>query len=145
MRVALDTNVLVYAEGVNGKDMKNKAVALLSALPASAVLVPTQVFAELYNVLVRKGKQSLTAAEESVIQWRNQYSCIDTSASVLDASLELATNHQFTIWDGIVLASAAQGGCRLLLSEDLHDGFSWRGVTVANPFLDSRHPLLPSF
>jgi predicted nucleic acid-binding protein len=145
LRVALDTNVLVYAEGINGNNVKNKAVALLSALPVSAVAVPTQVLAELYNILVRRGKQSRTAAEDSVIEWRNQYSCIDTSAPVLDVSLELATNHQFTIWDGIVLAAAAEGGCRLLLSEDLHDGFSWRGVTVANPFSDSRHPLLPNF
>ena len=31
---------------------------------------------------------------------------------------------------------------RLLLSEDLQDGFTWRGVTVANPFSASPHPLL---
>jgi hypothetical protein len=27
-------------------------------------------------------------------------------------------------------------------SEDLKDGFSWRGVTVVNPFAAMRHPLL---
>jgi predicted nucleic acid-binding protein len=41
-----------------------------------------------------------------------------------------------------MLAVAAEGSCRLLLSEDLQDGFSWRGVTVANPFAAVRHPLL---
>jgi predicted nucleic acid-binding protein len=30
----------------------------------------------------------------------------------------------------------------LLLSEDLQDGFTWRGVTVANPFGAAKRPLL---
>jgi predicted nucleic acid-binding protein len=41
-----------------------------------------------------------------------------------------------------MLAAAADAGCRLLLSEDLQEGFTWRGVTVVNPFADTRHPLL---
>ena len=36
----------------------------------------------------------------------------------------------------------AEVGCRLLLSEYMQDGFSWRGVTVVNPFAAIRHPLL---
>jgi len=32
--------------------------------------------------------------------------------------------------DTVILAGAAQAGCRLLLSEDVQDGFTWRGVTV---------------
>jgi hypothetical protein len=35
-----------------------------------------------------------------------------------------------------------RGGFRLLLSEDLQDGFTWRGVTVTNPFAAALHPLL---
>ena len=42
----------------------------------------------------------------------------------------------------VVLASAAEGGCRLLLSEDLQNGLTWSGVTVANPFLKEKHELL---
>jgi hypothetical protein len=30
----------------------------------------------------------------------------------------------------------------LLLSEDLQEGFTWRGVTVTNPFASALHPLL---
>jgi predicted nucleic acid-binding protein len=41
-----------------------------------------------------------------------------------------------------MLAAAAQAQCRLFLSEDLQDGFIWRGMTVANPFAPERHPLL---
>jgi predicted nucleic acid-binding protein len=41
-----------------------------------------------------------------------------------------------------VLAAAAEAGCRLLLSEDLQDGFTWQGVTVTNPFAPTLHPIL---
>ena len=40
------------------------------------------------------------------------------------------------------LAAAAEAGCRLLLSEDLQDGFTWSGVTVVNPFAEKKHELL---
>jgi hypothetical protein len=29
-----------------------------------------------------------------------------------------------------------------MIVEDLQDGFTWGGVTVANPFASPRHPLL---
>ena len=58
------------------------------------------------------------------------------------AATDLAVAHQLGIWDAIVLSAAADAGCRLLLSEDLQDGFTWRGVTVANPFATPRNPLL---
>jgi len=46
------------------------------------------------------------------------------------------------VWDALILSVAAENRCRLLLSEDLQDGFTWRGVTVANPFAMPLHPLL---
>jgi predicted nucleic acid-binding protein len=54
----------------------------------------------------------------------------------------LAIDHKLGIWDAVILSAAAQAECRLLLSENLQDGFTWNGTTVTNPFLSSRHPLL---
>ena len=64
--------------------------------------------------------------------------------NVMVAALDLATDHQLAIWDAVIISAASQAGCRLLLSEDLHDGFSWGGVTVVNPFASPRHELLES-
>jgi predicted nucleic acid-binding protein len=50
--------------------------------------------------------------------------------------------HQLAFWDAIVLSAAADANCRVLLSEDLQDGFTWSGVTVVNPFAATPHPLL---
>jgi hypothetical protein len=42
-----------------------------------------------------------------------------------------------TDWRKFFIATA-KVGCRLLLSEDLQEGFPWRGVTVTNPFAQTR-------
>ena len=58
------------------------------------------------------------------------------------AATDLAAEHDLSIWDAVILTAAADTGCRLLLSEGIEDGFAWRGLTVANPFGDARHPPL---
>jgi predicted nucleic acid-binding protein len=58
------------------------------------------------------------------------------------AAADLAADHRLTIWDSVVLSAAAESGCRLLLTEDLQEGFTWKGVTVANPFAHPKHELL---
>jgi predicted nucleic acid-binding protein len=66
----------------------------------------------------------------------------ETSASVIVNATDLASDHGLTIWDSVVLAASAEAECRLLLSEDLQEGFTWRGVTVTNPFAAALHPIL---
>jgi len=58
------------------------------------------------------------------------------------SATDLASDHGLTIWDSVVLAAAADAQCRLLLSQDLQAGLTWRGVTVANPFAATLDPIL---
>jgi len=73
---------------------------------------------------------------------RAAFPLIETSAEVMLAAADLATDHQLSIWDSVVLSAAAESGCRLLLTEDMQEGFTWKGVTVTNPFATSKHELL---
>jgi predicted nucleic acid-binding protein len=56
--------------------------------------------------------------------------------------MDLCVAHQLASWDALVLNVAAEGGARLLLTEDLHAGFCWRGVRVVNPLVEPTDPLL---
>lgn len=141
MRVALDTNVLAYAEGVNGPAMKKAALELLDKMPQNLVVLPVQVLGELFQLLVRKAGRSPAEARLAILSWRNAYALVETSPDVLLAALDL-TVRQFNIWDAVILCAAAEADCHLLLSEDMQDGFVWRGVTIVNPFAKSKHPLL---
>lgn len=142
MNVAVDTNVLAYAEGVNGTKNRDAALGLLQALPPESTLVPVQALGELFTVLVRKAGKSRSAAAAAVLSWGDAFPLIETSNDVLLAATDLAQAHQFSLWDAVMLSAAADARCRLLLSEDLQEGFTWRGVTVSNPFAPRRHPLL---
>ena len=142
MNVAVDSNILAYAEGVNGSHNKAAALALLQALPPESTLVPVQALGELFTVLVRKAGKSRADAAAAVLSWGDAFPLVETSNDVLLAATDLADAHQLSLWDAVMLSAAADARCRLLLSEDLQDGFTWRGVTVANPFAPRRHPLL---
>jgi predicted nucleic acid-binding protein len=134
MRVALDTNVLAYAEGVNGQDRKDTALAILRGLAEHEVMVPAQALGELFVVLTRKAKREAAIARSAVLGWSDSFPLIDTTPAVILEAMELVTTHRLGFWDSVMLAGAAQAGCRLLLSEDMQDGFTWCGVTVRNPF-----------
>lgn len=142
MRIALDTNILAYAEGVNGTAMQQTALDLIGRLPWQEVALPVQVLGELFNVLTRKASRPRDVARAIILSWRDTFSLVDTSAAVMLAATDLAADHRLMIWDAAILSAAAESGCRLLLSQDLQEGFTWRGVTVANPFSSARHPLL---
>jgi len=142
VRVALDTNVLATAEGINGAERRDAALVLIRRLPQEAAVVPAQVFGELFNVLVRKGGKSRSDARGALLSWRDTLPVVETSPEVMLAAADLATDHQLGIWDALILSAAARSGCRLLLSEDLQEGFTWAGVTVVNPFASPQHALL---
>jgi predicted nucleic acid-binding protein len=141
VRIALDTNILVYAEGVDGPERRESALNLLERLPAGTV-VPAQVLGELFNVLVRKKRLSKGEARESLLAWQDVFEIAPTTPEILQSAADLATDHDFAIWDAIIMSAASRAGCRLLLTEDLQNGFTWGGVTVINPFATERHGLL---
>ena len=142
MRLALDTNVLAYAEGVNGVPRKKAALDILEKLPGDGMFVSVQVLGELFHVLVRKASRSPQRARAAILSWQDAFPLIETSPAVLVAATDLAAHHGLGIWDSIIFSAAAAAGCRLLLSEDLRAGFTWNGVTVANPFSPAKHELL---
>jgi predicted nucleic acid-binding protein len=93
-------------------------------------------------VLVRKGRKSRREARDALLGWRDAFPVVATSTEVMLAAADLAADHQLGIWDAVILSTASQWGCRLLLSEDLQEGFTWAGVTVVNPFSSPQHALL---
>lgn len=142
MRIALDTNVLAYAEGVNGAPRKRTALEIIDKLPPGATFLPVQVLGELFHVLVRKARRPPQRARAAILSWQDAFPLIETSPAVIVSAADLAVQRNLGIWDAVVLSASAAANCRLLLSEDLQDGFTWNGVTVANPFAEAKHALL---
>lgn len=142
MRVALDTNILAYAEGLGDEQRCSAALQLVEQLPTGEVVLPAQTLGELSRVLTSKAKRSPSQAREAILGWADCFEVADSSWFAFQAALDLTVDHQLPIWDALILAVAAENHCRLLISEDFHNGFTWRGVTVVNPFSGESAQLL---
>lgn len=142
MRIALDTNLLVYAEGLNGAERQKQVHHLLSGLADAQIVLPVQVLGELFAVLIRKGGWPPARARDTVLAWKDSFETIETSHEIATSAFDLCVDHNFAPWDAIIMTAAAHSGCRFILTEDMQDGFTWAGVTIANPFAAPLNPLL---
>lgn len=144
MRVALDTNILAYAEGLGDAPRCTAARQLLEHLPSDQTLLPAQTLGELFRVLTAKARRTAAQAREAVLNWADAYEVADSTWPAFQSAFDLTVDHQLPMWDALILSVAAEQRCRLLLSEDFQDGLTWRGVTVVNPFAQPRSLLLAS-
>jgi len=134
MRVALDTNVLAYAEGLGDDVRCQLAGDLISKLDPINSLVPVQVLGELSRILTTKLKKSSADVRELLLSWSDAVVVADTTWTAFQSAIDLTVDHQISMWDALIMSVAAENKCRLLISEDFQNGFTWRGVTVVNPF-----------
>jgi predicted nucleic acid-binding protein len=141
--IAVDTNILAYAEGIDDTARQVAAREVMQRLPGDAIVIPLQALGELFNVLVRRG-WPVGEVRDAISVWHRGYVVAPTTEAAMIAAMDLAADHRLNIWDSVMMSVAAENGCRLMLSEDMQDGFTWRGVTVANPFAVQQHPLLVS-
>lgn len=142
MRIALDTNILAYAEGVGDSARQRASLELVRALPPSSVLIPAQCLGELFRVLTGKARRSAGAVQDAILGWADAYETADSTWVAFQSAMDAVASHNLQIWDALILAVAAEQRCRLLLSEDMQHEFTWRGVTVVNPYQEPRYYLL---
>ena len=146
MRIAFDSNVLLYAEGLNGPAQQHQAVGAIDLVRVSRadMVIPVQVLGEVFAVLRRKSGWPPDRVRQSLADWRASGTIVPTTEMVLVRAADLAVDHLLSFWDSVIFAAAAEANCRALLSEDMQDGFSWGGVTVINPFYEKGLALLQS-
>jgi predicted nucleic acid-binding protein len=115
---------------------------LVERLPLGEVIIPAQTLGELSRVLRSKAKRSAEDTRSAVLSWADTFSVADSTWPAFQAALDLNVDHKLQIRDALILAVAAEQHCRILLTEDMHAGFTWRGVTLVNPFAPEQDPLL---
>lgn len=127
----LDTNVLIYAF-VAGDRRSARAEALL----AEGGTIGVQVLNEFTNVARRKldwDWPQVDAALEVITQLTGPVRPL--TRDIHTQAVKLARNNALSFYDALIVAAAADAGCRVLLTEDLQHGRKLGGVTVHDPFL----------
>jgi predicted nucleic acid-binding protein len=142
MIYALDSNVVLYSEGVNDSERQMLALRLIDAIGIPNIVIPVQVLGETFNRLTKRNYMDRTSALDVVRPWFHGVRLQETTAGIFDAALELASAHHFKIWDAVILAAASASGASVLFSDDMQDGFRWRDITILNPFALQPNPIV---
>jgi predicted nucleic acid-binding protein len=111
LRLALDTNILAYAEGVGEKARRKVSLDLIAALRVDSVVLPAQTLGELYRVLTAKAGREPRAA---ILEWSDTVVVTNSTWTAFQSALDLASTHALQIWDALILSVAAECQCRLL-------------------------------
>lgn len=144
MKFALDSNIMIYAEGLIDDTRNQRAQAIIAAIAPDMIVIPLQSVSETLFWLVRKARLPSQLACQSAAKWLESYTTQAVDHDAMQGAIELVAAHQLQVFDAIILSCAAEAGAHVLLSEDMQHGFRWRGVTVVNPFLAEPHPLIQS-
>ena len=149
MRIAFDSNILIYlANGGRTAPDRHKVelaqIHFLRLQDVADLIAPIQGIGEALRILRVKFAKSVEEILDDLGQWENGFELVPTSAEVLQNAIVLAEQHRLQHWDAIIMAAAVSAQATILLSEDMQDGFVWRGLTIVNPFADPLHPLLAS-
>ncbi len=139
-RFTLDSNVLVYALDSKAGEKHGRAAAVVGAAAEHDCILTIQALAEFFAVVARKGIVSPRQAAEQVQDWMIAFPLIAAGEAALQTALNVAVQGRLAFWDAMLLATARQAGCGVVLSEDMQDGATIEGVLIRNPFAGAALP-----
>jgi predicted nucleic acid-binding protein len=132
-RVALDSNVLIYAE-LEPESAKGKRAAELILQAAQDGVIPVQVLGEYLRFIQRRVPAMFEEAVKQVSVYQAAFLTPPTTDAVIVKASEVARDHGLQVWDCVVCVAAIDAGAKVLLTEDMQDGRSLTGLRLLNPF-----------
>jgi predicted nucleic acid-binding protein len=132
-RVALDSNILIYAE-LEPESAKGKRAAELILRAAHDGVIPAQVLGEYLRFIQRRAPAMFDEATRQVSLYQAAFLTPPTTLAVIAQASALARDHRLQMWDCVVCVAAFETGAKVLLTEDMQDGRMLSGLRLLNPF-----------
>ena len=146
-RCFVDTNVVVYATDGSEPAKWERASRIMQAVWASrTATLSTQVLQELYAVTTRGQAPMLTREDaEEVVRELGSLRVVGIDVQTVCAAVARARRRRMSIWDALIVQSAVESACTVLLTEDLTHGEEIDGVRVVDPFQGDEQEVLALF
>jgi predicted nucleic acid-binding protein len=130
--IFLDTNVLIY--GISRNDPR---AARATALLRQGGTISVQVLNEFTNVALKKLRRTLPEIVEALDAMRTIFpDPKPIGVTTHESATTIAQRDGFAFYDSLIIASALEAGCSILLSEDMQNGRIIDGrLTIRNPFV----------
>jgi predicted nucleic acid-binding protein len=132
----VDANVFVYTRDTRDASRQARALQWISHLWQERLgRTSIQVLSEYYAVATRKLNPRVPSDHawdyvQELLAWQPH----PVDAALLKRAHEIEQRWRLSWWDSMVVGAAQLQDCALLLTEDLHDGAVFGGVTVRSPF-----------
>ena len=137
-RFFLDTNIFVYSFDANApKKAARSAELIRRAIETKSGMVSYQVVQEFFNLALRRFAQPMSGAEaeQYLATTFRPLLAVHSSHGLFGHALQLSSGHKLAWYDSLIVASAMEGRCSTLYSEDLQHQRRFGDLRIVNPFL----------
>jgi predicted nucleic acid-binding protein len=146
-RFSIDTNLLVYAVDPKEGDKHSRALEIVDRAAGLDCVLTAQSLAEFVTATTRRRLLSKPLIMSQVRDWLTVFPTTTASLTAFATAFRAFEAGRFGLWDALLLATAAEAGCRIVLGEDMDDGAKLEGIVVRNPLQgdalpDDLRPLL---
>ncbi len=126
----IDSNVVLYLFDAN-----NERKQLITSFLTPEYTISTQVINENVNICLRKLKFEKIEAYAHGNNLMNVLNVVQINSSIIANAFYLSIKYKFGYWDSLILSSALESNCKILLSEYMSDGQLIEGkLRISNPF-----------
>jgi len=133
----IDSNIFVYSFDQRQPAKKQRSMELIQgALESGLGIISTQVIQEFLNIATQKFAVPLAIddAQAYIHLVLNPLCQVYPDLTLYESCLDIQAETKYSFYDSLILASAVQGGCDILYSEDLQDGQRVRDTRIVNPY-----------
>jgi predicted nucleic acid-binding protein len=128
-KVFFDSNIILYALTTDARK-----AATTETLLAFGGTISVQVLNELVSVSLKKFKLPLQTVHATLTALRTTLDVVPVTMAVHERGLHLIGKYKFSPYDAMIVAAAQLADCKVLYSEDMHDGQVIDGLTISNPY-----------
>ena len=133
IRVAIDSNILIYAEFEPDSEKGTRSANLILRAARDGV-ISAQVLGEFLRFAQRRVPDAFDDAIRQALLYQAVFLTPPTTDVIINKASELARANRMQLWDCVVCAASAQAGAKVLLTEDMQDGRIINGLLLMNPF-----------
>ena len=137
-RFFLDTNIFAYSLDKSAPKKAMRAADLIrTAVETRRGIVSYQVVQEFLNVVLLKSTITMSHidAEQYLETIFRPLLVVFPSLDLYAQALHLASRRRLPWYDSLIVASAIEGQCAVLFSEDFQNGQEFGNLRIENPFL----------
>jgi predicted nucleic acid-binding protein len=138
VRSFFDTNILVYTDDLSAPSKQLRAIELVTEHRRSRTAVLSQQVLQEYFVAVTRKLQVDVRVARRKVELLAEFDVVSPDVSDLLAAIDLHRLHGVNFWDAMILRSAKQAGCTVLLSEDMQQNQEIDGIRIVNPFAQKK-------